>query len=63
MKELLAANPNLRINAVVSQNNLRGFTKEVKLIREKLGPESKGRLRFFRSKDTHTLGTEFWLLP
>jgi len=63
LKELLAANPHLRINAVVSQRNPRGYRKEVKQIRETLGPASKGRIRFFRSKDTYALGTEFWLLP
>lgn len=63
LKELIAANPHLRINAVVSQRNPRGYRNEVKEIRKTLGPASKGRIRFFRSKDTYTLGTEFWLLP
>ena len=64
LKELLAANPKLRINAVVWEQNSRKFRKEVRSIREILVTDKTRRLRFFQKREfAFESATEFWLLP
>jgi len=63
LRELLQANPRLRINAVVWEKNSRKHRKKVKEVRESLGAENSRRIRFFQKPEPFDASTEFWLVP
>ena len=63
LRELLQANPRLRINAVVWEKNSRKYRKKVKDVRESLGANNSRRLSFFQKHEPFDASTEFWLVP
>lgn len=63
LRELLRANPKLRINAVVWEKSSRKYRKKVKNVSESLGAQSSKRLRFFQKLEPFDASTEFWLVP
>lgn len=63
LRELLQANPQLRINAVVSEKSSRKYRKKVKDVRESLGAQNSRRFRFYQRPEPFDASTEFWLVP
>lgn len=65
LREILDANPKLRVNAVVQARNDRDFGSKVADIRGWLGKANARRVRFFKEKALKYLepSNDFWILP
>lgn len=64
IKELLQANPGLRVNVVIPSGNWKRFRQVRRFTLDAYGHEYSKRLRFFRVRNPFSVSRrEFWLLP
>lgn len=64
LKEILVANPKLRVNVVLNTTKLSEFRRRIRELRETFVLKNSGRMRFFQVRNPYpdTL-TEYWLVP